>query len=85
MSQQQSGMNPASKIQDHMEVVGSNGQHFAIVDSVENGAIKLTKDANGHHHWIPMNWVTGVDQVVHLNRSGDAAMDEWMSSPPTTH
>lgn len=67
----------ASRIKEHMEVVGSNDQHFAIVDEIEGQRIKLTKDAQGKHHYIPMSWVARVDEHVHINKPGDQAMREW--------
>ena len=50
------------------------------------GPVKLTKDdsPDHHHHWIPLSWVTRVDQHVHIDRPGDQAMREWLSSPPQT-
>jgi len=43
-------------IQEHMEVVGSDGKHIGIVDHTEGGdRVMLTKDdskAGGHHHLI---------------------------------
>ena len=69
-------------IREHMPVVCSDGGQFATVDKVEGNAIKLTKDDHGQHHWIPMEWVSRVDQHVHVDRPGDQAMREWMSSSP---
>ena len=46
----------ASKIKEHMEVIGADGVHLGTVDRVENGRIKLTKAGSGegrhkgHHH-----------------------------------
>ncbi len=72
-----------SKIKEHMPVVCSNNQQFATVDHLDGGnTIKLTKDQSGQHHWIPTSWVTEVDGSVHVDRPGDQAMREWMSSPP---
>ena len=67
----------ASKIREHMPVVCSNGGQFATVDHVDGDRIKLTKDEQGKHHWIPLSWVTRVDEHVHVDRPGDQAMREW--------
>lgn len=75
-------MADTSKIREHMEIVGSNDQHFAIVDEVKDNAIKVTKDERGQHHYIPLSWVDRVDQQVHLNMSGDQAMRDWTTNPP---
>jgi len=44
--------------------------------------LKLTKDDQGQHHWIPLSWVTRVDQHVHIDRPGDQAMREWSTMAP---
>ena len=44
--------------------------------------IKLTKDAQGTHHWIPLDWVTRVDDHVHIDRPGDQARREWLAAAP---
>lgn len=72
----------ATKIREHMPVVCSNEQQFGQVDRVEGNSIKLTKDQSGQHHWIPMQWVKNVDDKVHVDRPGQQAMKEWMSTPP---
>ena len=51
----------ASKIQDLMEVVGSDGKHVGTVDNV---GIKLTKnDPNAHdqHHYLKLESVHSID------------------------
>ena len=65
----------------------------AVADSiyrqVKNGnaqtwctlAKKYAKDASGQHHYIPLTWVTSVDDKVHVDRPGDQAMREWTTSP----
>lgn len=74
----------SSSIKPHMPVVCSNNGQFATVDHVQGqGSIKLTKDAKGQHHYIPLSWVTSVDDKVHVDRPGDQAMREWSSQPPT--
>ena len=71
-------------IKEHMPVVCSNGVQFATVDHVDTGdTIKLTKDDKGQHHWIPISWVTRVDDKVHVDRPGEQAMREWMTREPT--
>lgn len=72
----------ATKIRERMPVVCSNNQQFGEVDRVEGDSIKLTKDQSGQHHWIPMEWVRTVDSQVHVDRPGQQAMKEWLSTPP---
>jgi hypothetical protein len=71
-----------SKVKEHMPVVCSNNKQFGSVDHMDGNAIKLTKDQSGQHHWIPASWVTKVDDKVHVDRPGQQAMKEWMSTPP---
>jgi hypothetical protein len=71
-----------TQIREHMPVVCSNERQFGTVDKVEGDTLKLTKDQSGQHHWIPAKWVTRVDDKVHVDRPGDQAMREWMTSPP---
>ena len=72
------------QIREHMPVVCSNGVQFGVVNKVEGQFIKLTaKDSpDSEHHWIPLEWVTFVDNQVHVDRPGDQAMREWLSKPP---
>jgi hypothetical protein len=73
----------ATKIKAHMPIVCSENGQFAVVDHMEGtNVIKVAKDKAGHHHYIPLNWVTSVDTKVHIDRTGDQAMREWWSSPP---
>ncbi len=70
-------------IKPHMPVVCSKNKQFATVDHVEGqNAIKLTKDGSGEHHFIPLNWVTSVDDKVHIDRPGDQAMQQWTTTAP---
>jgi hypothetical protein len=72
-----------SQIKPHMPVVCSNEGQFAVVDHMQGkDAIKLAKDDKGQHHYIPMSWVTIVDEKVHVDRPGDQAMREWSTEPP---
>lgn len=72
----------AQQIKPDMPVVCSNNGQFAVVDHVEGAdSIKLKKDDSGQHHFIPMKWVTVVDDKVHVDRPGDQAMKEWKTTP----
>ena len=71
-------------IKPHMPVVCSKNKRFATVHHVEgNSVIKLTKDASGEHHFIPLSWVTAIDDQVHVDRPGEQAMREWSTSAPS--
>ncbi|BAT60807.1 hypothetical protein GJW-30_1_03357 [Variibacter gotjawalensis] len=69
------------KIQEHMEVLGSDGEHVGTVDHLDGQtAIKLTKTdpaAKGKHHLIPAAWVDHIDRHVHLNKSAAEAFSQW--------
>ena len=72
----------ASQIREHMEVVGSDGQHVGTVDKIEGARIKLTKSdpqAQGQHHYIPLNTVASVEQnTVRLNLTAEQARQQMM-------
>lgn len=67
-----------SQIQEHMEVVGSDGQHVGFVDHVEGAQIKLARQdpaAGGQHHYIPVAQVERV--VVRLSQPAEEARRQW--------
>ena len=72
------------QIKEHMPVVCSEDGQFGTVDKLEGDSIKLTKDKQGQHHWIPTSWVTKVDDKVHVDRPGREAMQQWTTSSPMT-
>ena len=71
-------------IKEHMEVLGSDGQHVGTVDHLEGSSdIKLAKSdpkAGGKHHLIPLAWVDHVDQHVHLNRASKDVQQQWKTA-----
>lgn len=76
-------MTDTSQIKEHMEVVGSDGQHVGTVDGVENDTIKLAKNdsVDGAHHFVPLNCVETVDgDTVRLSRSAEDITAAW--TPP---
>ena len=82
--QRQNTMTNMSAIKEHMLVVCKDGNRFAMVDHVDGNSIKLTRDDQSQHHWIPADWVDHVDDKVHLNRPADQAMRDWANTPPQT-
>ena len=71
----------AQDIKEHMEVIGSDGEHVGTVDHVDNAdRIKLTKSdpkSGGLHHIIPIGWVDYVDAHVHLSKPTKDVMKQW--------
>ncbi len=74
-------MMDTNQIKPHMPVVCSKDMQFATVDHVDGQQLKLKKDADGKHHFIPLTWVKFVDDKVHIDRPGDAAMKDWTTAP----
>jgi len=71
-----------TQIKPDAQVVCSKDVAFATVDHMEGSdEIKLKKDAQGQHHYIPLSWVTSVDDKVHIDRPGKQAMSKWSTSP----
>jgi hypothetical protein len=73
-------MADASKIKQHMEVIGADGVHVGTVDRVDGGRIKLTKKDSGqghtdHHHYIDLGLVADVEgQKVRLSAGAATAV-----------
>lgn len=72
-----------NQIKPDMPVVCSQDGQFAIVDHLEGShMIKLRKDMNGQHHYIPLSWVISTDNnKVKVDRPGEQAMLEWTTTP----
>ena len=70
-------------IREHMEVLGSDGSHVGIVDAVEGGRIKLTREdalAGGKHHFVDLDQVTAVEgDVIRLARPAVEIVANWGS------
>ena len=73
----------ANTIKPEMPVVCSQDGQFATVDHLEgSNSIKLNKDKNGQHHYIPLDWVVSTkDGKVKIDRPGEEAMQEWSTKP----
>jgi len=73
----------ATQIKPNTPVVCSDDGQFGIVDHLEGtDTIKLMKDGKGVHHFIPLQWVTKVDDKVHVDRPGAQAMKDWSTAGP---
>lgn len=74
------------RIQEHVEVRDAEGSHVGLVDKLEGEYIKLTKNdttAHGQHHWIPLDWVTGADDVsIKLDKNLEEVRQQWLDSAP---
>ncbi len=72
---------PATRIKEHMEVIGADGVHVGTVDHVDGARIKLTKKDSGegshrgHHHYISTALVAEVEgNKVRLSANADVAI-----------
>lgn len=74
----------AMRIQEHMEVKGSDGMHVGAVDHVEGHRIKLTKNdpaAGGQHHFIDMDLVDDIEgSAVKLSCTAAEAKQQWIAA-----
>ena len=77
-----------SKIREHMEVIGSDGQHVGKVDKVEGNRIKLTKSdpaAQGQHHYITLDSVGSVENnAIRLRQTAQEAKRQWQGGAGAT-
>ncbi|WP_375248751.1 DUF2171 domain-containing protein [Sphingomonas sp.] len=80
-SNRQTQRDSLNKVQEHAEVLGSDGSHVGTVDKVRGDRILLTKndpDAGGQHHSIPSSWIKSVeDKKVTLSKTADEAKQHW--------
>jgi hypothetical protein len=74
----------ATQVKEHMEVIGSDGQHVGTVDHMEGSdKIKLAKSdpaAGGKHHFIALSLVDHIDAHVHLNKSAKDVKAQWQDA-----
>jgi hypothetical protein len=79
-SDRQGQRNSLGQVAEHMEVLGSDGEHLGTVDKVRGDRILLTKSdpaAGGHHHSIPSRWIDTVDGKVTLRKTAAEARSAW--------
>ena len=71
-----------TQIREHMPVLAANGEQLGMVDHIDGSYVKLTKGDGDQHHWIPLSWITAADDAVHLDRTNQQAMQDWLSERP---
>ncbi|MCU6455391.1 DUF2171 domain-containing protein [Sphingomonas sp. A2-49] len=79
-STRQTQRDSLNSVEEHMDVVGSDGEHVGTVDKVRGDRILLTKndvDAGGRHHSIPSSWLQTVDGKVTLSKTAAEAKKAW--------
>jgi hypothetical protein len=68
-------------IQEHMEVVGSDGKHVGTVDHKEGGdRLMLTKDdpkAGGHHHLISFRSIGSIMWTARFTSISRRKKPQW--------
>lgn len=66
-----------TKIREHMEVVGSDGEHVGTVDHLDGDLrLRLTKSdpaANNTHHWVSLQDIDHIDDKVYLRTKASEA------------
>lgn len=70
----------SKQIREHMEIVGSDGQHVGTVDEINGNRIKLTKNdsaAGGRHHFISIDSVDSVKDKIVLNQTAAQIRRQW--------
>ncbi|MFA6179848.1 MAG: DUF2171 domain-containing protein [Candidatus Methylopumilus sp.] len=73
----------AQDIKSNMVVLSNQAKQFATVDHLESkDSIKLKKDDEGNHHYIPLSWViSSSNDQIKVNRTVEQAMQDWSESP----
>lgn len=62
----------ADRIRSHMPVVDHTGRVIGTVDHVDGSRIKLTRDEDGDHRYVPLGLVLGIESNhVRLRERGD--------------
>jgi len=78
----------SSKIREHMEVIGSDGQPVGKVDRVEGNRIKLKNNdpaAQGQNRYIPLDSVSSVEgNSIRLSQNAQEAKRQWQGGGGAT-
>ncbi len=71
-------------IKSNMPVICAQNSQIAVVEQMQGAnTIKLSKDKHGLHHYIPLQWVSGIkDGSIQLRLSAEETLQRWSTSPP---
>ena len=74
------------EIGEHMPVVGSDGQPVGTVDRLEGDRLKLTRDGNGQHHFLPRDAIASVaGGQARLSMTAAEAKTRWQGEAMPSH
>lgn len=79
------GLEFLGRIRAQMNVYSEDDRLCGVVDRLEvrTNSVKLNRDASGHHHWLPLSWVSDVDyDSVYLTLTLDQIKKSWKETPP---
>ncbi|ADY27549.1 MULTISPECIES: DUF2171 domain-containing protein [Deinococcus] len=75
-------MTMGDQIKADMPILCADGNEHGKVDHLDGEYIKITKDAHGQHHWLPLSTVDHVDQHVHLKLKHEEVKQQMLSEDP---
>lgn len=68
------------QVQEHMKVVGSDGEDVGMVDHLDGDRIKLTRDGSGQHHYVTGDSIDAVREgQVRLSIPAAQAKRQWQA------
>jgi hypothetical protein len=72
-----------ARITSGMPITCSQNGVVGVVDGMEGSeSIRVNKDRDGLHHYIPIGWVARLDKKVHLDRPAEQVKREWSDTVP---
>lgn len=87
-TERQTQRSALTKVEEHMDVIGSDGEHIGTVDKVRGDRILLTKNdpaAGGHHHSIPSRWIDSVEgKQITVRKTAAEAKAHWRDEERNT-
>jgi osmotically-inducible protein OsmY len=87
-NERQTQRSALTKVEEHMDVIGSDGEHIGTVDKVHGDRILLTKNdpaAGGHHHSIPSRWIDSVEgKQITVRKTAAEAKAHWRDEERNT-